>query len=97
MLQLMLNLEQTFLTHWKIEIHMFVPNTEQFLNAIREPIHRFSKYPICINYLQVSSCLPYLQNYAGSQVHSQQRGTCRMIKSGRDYSMKIQMLIIKIS
>ena len=36
--QLMLNLESSFLIHLKIEIHMFMPNTELFLGDIKYPI-----------------------------------------------------------
>ena len=40
------NLAYSFLIQLKIEIHMFVPSTELFLRDIREPSHRFFKYPI---------------------------------------------------
>ena len=44
--QLMMILEFSFPVHLKIEIHMFVPSTEQFLSDIRKPRNNFFKYPI---------------------------------------------------
>ena len=43
--QLIMTLELSFLIHLKIRIHMFVASTEPFLSDIREPRHRFFKYP----------------------------------------------------
>ena len=48
---LMMNLQNSFLMHLKIEIHTFVPSTEPFLRNIRKPRHESFKNTIGLQML----------------------------------------------